>query len=91
MLNVSKKQVDLMGAMPQDEFDQKFGPVLATIDKWKLPDCIRKMEEAVAKLLNDNKKLKRIEKMDRLAETRLESRKLRRTFKQLQKAAHGAR
>lgn len=72
--------------MPQEEFDQKVLPVLMSIEKWKLPDCIRKMEEAVAKLLGDKRKLKRREKSDRRAESRREGRQRRRTAKQLEAA-----
>jgi hypothetical protein len=81
------KQHDSMGAMSQEEFDEKFLPLLKSIDKWKLPDCIRKMEKAVALMLRNNKKQKRIEKIDQLAESRLEARKLNRTFRQIKRAS----
>ena len=80
------QQIDAVGAMSQEEFDQTILPVLMSIDKWKLPDCIRKMEEAVAKLLGDKRKLKRREKSDRRAESRREGRQRRRTEKQLEAA-----
>lgn len=80
------ERIDIVGAMPQDEFDAKILPVLMTIDKWKLPDCIRKMEEAVARLLNNKRKLKRREKKDRQAETRREARQRRRTERRLEAA-----
>ena len=83
---MKKQEIDLVGAMPQEEFDQKILPVLLSIDKWKLPDCIRKAEEAVAKILNNRRKLRRREKSDARAETRREARQRRRTAKQLDAA-----
>lgn len=84
---MKKQEIDLVGAMPQEEFDQKILPVLLSIDKWKLPDCIRKAEEAVAKILNNKRKLRRREKSDARAETRREARQRRRTQRQLEAAA----